>query len=137
MRRSIASGHRSGCPTWPKCTETSVHSSLNTHGLIEFGNPLETLKTHELWNRSYTWPWETVINAVNTLTLINALGNALQLQNAALGNLTITAQGTVLARANVNMWWHFWGVTISGTDPVYRIQAIQMQIRKSRDWSFP
>lgn len=31
-----------GCPTWPKCTETSVHSSLNTHGVIEFGNRMLT-----------------------------------------------------------------------------------------------
>src|SRR5881296_2808217 len=31
-----------GCPTWPKCTATSVHSSLNTHGLIEFGNRVLT-----------------------------------------------------------------------------------------------
>jgi len=31
-----------GCPTWPKCTETSVHSSLETHGLIEFGNRVLT-----------------------------------------------------------------------------------------------
>jgi cytochrome c oxidase assembly protein subunit 15 len=31
-----------GCPTWPKCTEQSVHSSLNTHGLIEFGNRMLT-----------------------------------------------------------------------------------------------
>ncbi|MCW3040121.1 MAG: hypothetical protein JWM31_2026, partial [Solirubrobacterales bacterium] len=31
-----------GCPTWPNCTETSVHPSLNTHGLIEFGNRVLT-----------------------------------------------------------------------------------------------
>lgn len=31
-----------GCPTWPKCTDTSVHSSLETHGLIEFGNRVLT-----------------------------------------------------------------------------------------------
>jgi cytochrome c oxidase assembly protein subunit 15 len=31
-----------GCPTWPKCTETSVHSSLEAHGLIEFGNRVLT-----------------------------------------------------------------------------------------------
>ncbi len=31
-----------GCPTWPKCTETSVHSSLTTHGVIEFGNRMLT-----------------------------------------------------------------------------------------------
>jgi cytochrome c oxidase assembly protein subunit 15 len=31
-----------GCPTWPKCTESSVHSSLDTHGLIEFGNRVLT-----------------------------------------------------------------------------------------------
>ena len=27
-----------GCPTWPKCTQTSLHSNLQIHGLIEFGN---------------------------------------------------------------------------------------------------
>ena len=27
-----------GCPTWPKCTSTSLYSPLSTHGLIEFGN---------------------------------------------------------------------------------------------------
>lgn len=31
-----------GCPTWPKCTETSVHTELNTHGVIEFGNRMLT-----------------------------------------------------------------------------------------------
>ena len=28
-----------GCPTWPKCTQQSIYSELNTHGIIEFGNP--------------------------------------------------------------------------------------------------
>jgi len=27
-----------GCPTWPKCTETSLYTELNTHGVIEFAN---------------------------------------------------------------------------------------------------
>jgi cytochrome c oxidase assembly protein subunit 15 len=27
-----------GCPTWPKCTKTSLYTELNTHGVIEFGN---------------------------------------------------------------------------------------------------
>lgn len=27
-----------GCPTWPTCTATSIHSGLTFHGLIEFGN---------------------------------------------------------------------------------------------------
>ena len=31
-----------GCPTWPKCTETSIHSELDTHGVIEFGNRVLT-----------------------------------------------------------------------------------------------
>ena len=31
-----------GCPTWPKCTEESLYTELNTHGLIEFGNRLLT-----------------------------------------------------------------------------------------------
>ncbi len=29
-----------GCPTWPKCTDTTLYSPLSTHGLIEFGNRL-------------------------------------------------------------------------------------------------
>lgn len=31
-----------GCPTWPKCTETSLYTELNTHGIIEFGNRMLT-----------------------------------------------------------------------------------------------
>jgi len=31
-----------GCPTWPKCTDESLYTELNTHGLIEFGNRLLT-----------------------------------------------------------------------------------------------
>jgi cytochrome c oxidase assembly protein subunit 15 len=27
-----------GCPTWPRCTETSVVSPVSYHGLVEFGN---------------------------------------------------------------------------------------------------
>jgi heme a synthase len=27
-----------GCPTWPKCTDSSLYTKLNTHGVIEFGN---------------------------------------------------------------------------------------------------
>ncbi|MGH2898302.1 MAG: hypothetical protein ACRDMZ_06475, partial [Solirubrobacteraceae bacterium] len=27
-----------GCPTWPKCTDNSLYTELNTHGVIEFGN---------------------------------------------------------------------------------------------------
>jgi cytochrome c oxidase assembly protein subunit 15 len=31
-----------GCPTWPKCTDSSLYTSLNTHGAIEFGNRMLT-----------------------------------------------------------------------------------------------
>jgi cytochrome c oxidase assembly protein subunit 15 len=31
-----------GCPTWPKCTEQSLYTQLNTHGVIEFGNRMLT-----------------------------------------------------------------------------------------------
>lgn len=31
-----------GCPTWPRCTETSLYAPLSTHGVIEFGNRLLT-----------------------------------------------------------------------------------------------
>ncbi|MEA2157613.1 MAG: heme a synthase [Solirubrobacteraceae bacterium] len=31
-----------GCPTWPRCTDTSLYTRLNTHGVIEFGNRVLT-----------------------------------------------------------------------------------------------
>jgi cytochrome c oxidase assembly protein subunit 15 len=31
-----------GCPTWPKCTDSSLYTKLNTHGVIEFGNRVLT-----------------------------------------------------------------------------------------------
>ena len=31
-----------GCPTWPKCTATSLYTELQLHGVIEFGNRLLT-----------------------------------------------------------------------------------------------
>ena len=31
-----------GCPTWPKCTDQSLYTELNTHGIIEFGNRMLT-----------------------------------------------------------------------------------------------
>jgi len=32
------SGSGLGCPTWPSCTTTTLHSGTDVHGLIEFGN---------------------------------------------------------------------------------------------------
>ena len=31
-----------GCPTWPRCTETSIASPLSYHGVVEFGNRVLT-----------------------------------------------------------------------------------------------
>jgi cytochrome c oxidase assembly protein subunit 15 len=31
-----------GCPTWPKCTDESLYTQLNIHGVIEFGNRMLT-----------------------------------------------------------------------------------------------
>ncbi|MGH2943851.1 MAG: COX15/CtaA family protein, partial [Solirubrobacteraceae bacterium] len=31
-----------GCPTWPKCTSTSLYTELQLHGVIEFGNRMLT-----------------------------------------------------------------------------------------------
>lgn len=31
-----------GCPTWPRCTESSLYTPLSTHGVIEFGNRMLT-----------------------------------------------------------------------------------------------
>jgi hypothetical protein len=33
-------------------------------GAIRFGDPIATLRTHDLWNREFAWPWDTVVNAV-------------------------------------------------------------------------
>lgn len=33
-------------------------------GVIRFDDPLAPLKAQDMWNRSFAWPWETVINAV-------------------------------------------------------------------------
>ncbi len=30
---------------------------------LRFGDPLASLKAQDMWNRTFTWPWETVINA--------------------------------------------------------------------------
>lgn len=50
-----------GCPTWPKCTETSyrAHGELGVHGVIEFGNRLLTF----------------VLVAAAILTLLAAIGS--------------------------------------------------------------
>src|SRR3954454_14956911 len=31
-----------GCPTWPRCTATSIASPVSYHGLVEFGNRVVT-----------------------------------------------------------------------------------------------
>ena len=31
-----------GCPTWPKCTSSSLYTELHIHGVIEFGNRMLT-----------------------------------------------------------------------------------------------
>src|SRR3954469_7711299 len=31
-----------GCPTWPRCTDTSIVSPASYHGMVEFGNRVVT-----------------------------------------------------------------------------------------------
>jgi hypothetical protein len=42
--------------------------------------------------------------------------------------------GQVLSKDEASMFGHYLGVTIKGTDPPYRIQALQMEYVKTREW---
>jgi heme a synthase len=92
--RLTASGM--GCPTWPRCTETSYvsHPELGLHGVIEFGNRLLTF----------------VLVAIAVLTLIAAVryrdasGSRRDLRFIALGlALGIPAQAII---GGISVWTH-------------------------------
>jgi len=77
------------------------------------------------------------ISAVDTITFLNAAGAQIQFVNALGNPVTFVTQATVLARANANMWGHYLGITVAGTDVPFRIQALQMEVVQSREWSYP
>lgn len=77
------------------------------------------------------------ISGGNTLTIVNNSGVALQLQNNAMANLTIISGGMVLSRGDAPLSGHYLGWTLTGNDPPYRIQAVQLEVVPTREWSTP
>lgn len=51
------------------------------------------------------------------------------------GPITFLTTGMVLGRSNATMDGQFLGWTLTGTDPPYRLQAIQMEIIPTREWN--
>lgn len=70
----------------------------------------------------------------NTLTLLNVSGATLTLRNSANNPLTLIGAGMVLARTETEMYGHYLGWTIEGTDAPYRIQAMQTEVALTREW---
>ena len=75
--------------------------------------------------------------AGNEITLLNAVGATLQLQNSVPANLTLITQGMVLSRQTASMFGRYLGFSIAGSDPPYRIQAVQLELAETRQWSTP
>ncbi len=72
-----------------------------------------------------------------TLTLLNSSGATLQLQNSVLAHLSLVTQGFVLSRNDAPLTGRYLGWTIAGTTAPYRIQAVQMEVTPTREWSVP
>lgn len=74
-----------------------------------------------------TVPIQFVNNAGEPLDFVNNSGEA----------LTFVAQGRVLSRQSSYFYGSYIGWTVSGTDPKYRIQAIQLEIEEGPKWVTP
>lgn len=78
-----------GCPTWPKCTDTSFvpHSALGVHGVIEFGNRMLTyvLTIVAIGTFIAVWRW-TSDRFLRQLVLWMGLGIPFQ---AVIGGITV------------------------------------------------
>lgn len=77
------------------------------------------------------------VSAGNTLTFLNAAGNPLSFLNGSGAALTFVAQGLILSRTVSNMYGHYLGASVSGTDSPYRIQAIQLEYAPAGEWVTP
>ena len=79
----------------------------------------------------------TAIDAVlggNTVTLLNAVAAALQLQNVSGQPLNLVTQGLVLSRSNLDISGAYIGFSVTGNDTPYRIQSIALQWKGGRAW---
>ncbi len=84
-----------GCPTWPRCTESSYtpHGELDYHSAIEFGNRTLTFVLTAIAVATLVAGWRSGRRDVRDLTVVLVLGIPAQ---ALIGGLTV--------RTDLNPW---------------------------------
>jgi cytochrome c oxidase assembly protein subunit 15 len=77
-----------GCPTWPRCTESSFtpHGALDVHAAIEFGNRLLTFVLVAIAVATFLSAWSSARRDARVLAFVLALGIPAQ---AIIGGLTV------------------------------------------------
>ena len=76
------------------------------------------------------------VTSGNLLDLINATDDVLTIIGASGQTLQLVGQGIVQSRADAPFGGHYLGLTLSGNDPPFRIQAMQMEyIPNVSEWS--
>jgi cytochrome c oxidase assembly protein subunit 15 len=77
-----------GCPTWPRCTDSSFtpHGALDVHSAIEFGNRLLTFVLVAIAVATFLAAWGSPRRDVRVLAFVLALGIPAQ---AIIGGVTV------------------------------------------------
>jgi cytochrome c oxidase assembly protein subunit 15 len=79
-----------GCPTWPRCTDSSFvpHRALGVHGVIEFGNRMLTYVLIAVVIATFVavWRWSGTSRELRRLALLIALGVPFQ---GVIGGITV------------------------------------------------
>jgi cytochrome c oxidase assembly protein subunit 15 len=77
-----------GCPTWPRCTETSFtpHGALDVNAAIEFGNRMLTFVLVAIAVATLVAAWSSPRRDIRILAFVLALGIPAQ---AVIGGLTV------------------------------------------------
>jgi cytochrome c oxidase assembly protein subunit 15 len=77
-----------GCPTWPRCTESSFtpHGAMSLHAAIEFGNRMLTFVLVAVAVATFVAAWGSPRRDVRVLAFVLALGIPAQ---AIIGGVTV------------------------------------------------
>ena len=77
-----------GCPTWPRCTDTSFtpHGALDYHSAIEFGNRMLTFALTAIAVATLVSAWQSGRRDLRRLAVFLALGIPAQ---AVIGGITV------------------------------------------------
>lgn len=77
-----------GCPTWPRCTESSFtpHGAMNVHSAIEFGNRTLTFLLAAIAVGTFVAAWQSGRRELRGLALLLGLGIPAQ---AVIGGVTV------------------------------------------------